>query len=58
MPFVTRPFVMAYNKEMFANAGITQPPKSWDELAADAKKLTTGGVHGLAVAYKDSFDPW
>ena len=58
IPFTSSPFVMAYNTEMFAKAGIAGPPKTWDELIADAKKLTTGGVYGLGMSYKDGFDPW
>ncbi len=58
IPVATRPFGMAYNTDMFKAAGITAPPTTWDELAADAKKLTTGGVYGLAIAYGDTFDPW
>jgi multiple sugar transport system substrate-binding protein len=29
-----------YNKKLFAAAGIAEPPKTWDELVADAEKLT------------------
>lgn len=29
-----------YNSTALKNAGITQPPKTWDELRKDAKKLT------------------
>jgi multiple sugar transport system substrate-binding protein len=29
-----------YNTDLFKQAGITGPPKTWAELAADAKKLT------------------
>jgi multiple sugar transport system substrate-binding protein len=32
--------VLVYNKQMFADAGIAAPPKTWDEFRADAKKLT------------------
>ena len=58
IPVAIRPFGMIYNTEMFKAAGITKPPTTWDDLVADAKKLTTGDVHGLAVAYGDSYDPW
>jgi multiple sugar transport system substrate-binding protein len=58
VPFTTRPFVMAYNKELLAAAGIDKPADSWDGLRAQAKRLTTGGTFGLAVAYADGFDPW
>lgn len=35
-------YAMVYNKQMFKDAGITSPPKTWADLAADAKKLTKG----------------
>jgi len=58
VPFASRPFVMAYNKDLLAAAGIDKPATTWDGLLAQAKQLTTGGTHGLAVAYADGFDPW
>ena len=38
-----------YNKKLFADAGISAPPTTWDELVADGKKLTKGEQWGLAV---------
>ena len=58
IPFASRPFVMAYNKDLLEAAGISKPPTTWDDLTADAKKLTSGDVHGLAIGYADGFDPW
>ena len=58
IPFVSRPFVMVYNKDLLKKAGIDKPATSWDELEDQAKKLTTGDQHGIATAYKDNFDPW
>lgn len=58
IPFLSRPFVLAYNKDLLKAAGIDKPADTWDGLAEQAKKLTSGGVHGMAVAYADSFDPW
>jgi multiple sugar transport system substrate-binding protein len=58
IPFVSRPFVMAYNTDLLKAAGITKPATTWDELAQQAKQLTKPGQYGLAVAYKDNFDPW
>ncbi|MER7004262.1 extracellular solute-binding protein [Dactylosporangium sp. NPDC000555] len=58
IPFASRPFVMAYNTELLKAAGIDKPADSWDGLREQAKKLTTGGTYGLAVAYADGFDPW
>src|SRR6266576_4412532 len=40
LPFLTDLFGMYYNKDMLSAAGITDPPKTTDELVADATKLT------------------
>ena len=58
IPFVSRPYVMAYNKDLLKAAGIDKPATTWDELTAQSKKLTKDGQYGLAIAYKDNFDPW
>lgn len=58
VPFVSRPFVMAYNTELLKKAGIDKPATTWDEFAEHGKKLTSGDTYGLAIAYKDNFDPW
>ncbi len=58
IPWATRPFVMAYNKDLLKAAGITKPATTWDDLAQQAKKMTHGDQYGMAVAYKDNFDPW
>jgi multiple sugar transport system substrate-binding protein len=58
VPLSSLPFLLAYNKDAFAAAGIAGPPQTWDELVADGKKLTAGGKYGLAGDYKDNFNPW
>jgi multiple sugar transport system substrate-binding protein len=58
IPWVSRPFVLAYNTELLKAAGIAKPATTWDELAQQSKQLTKSGQYGLAVAYKDNFDPW
>lgn len=60
IPFVSRPFVMAYNKDLLKAAGIDKPATTWDGLLDQAKKLTdpSKGQYGMSVAYKDNFDPW
>jgi multiple sugar transport system substrate-binding protein len=58
VPFSSLPFVLVYNTQMFTAAGIGGPPSTWDELVADAKKLTHGDTFGLAMDYKDPFSPW
>ncbi|MCO6004238.1 extracellular solute-binding protein [Actinoallomurus purpureus] len=46
LPLLTDAFGLYYNKKMFAAAGITTPPKTLSELAADAKKLTVKNADG------------
>ena len=58
IPFNSGPFAMAYNTDLLAKAGIDKPATTWDGLAAQAKKLTANGVYGMAIAYKDNYDPW
>jgi multiple sugar transport system substrate-binding protein len=58
IPFAQRPFVMAYNKDMLAAAGIDKPADSWDGLLQQAKKLTGDGKYGMAISYADGYDPW
>jgi multiple sugar transport system substrate-binding protein len=40
LPFEGESTSMFYNKDMFKAAGIDHPPTTWDELQADAAKLT------------------
>ncbi len=44
IPFVSSARALFYNKELFSKAGIAEPPKTWDELKAAAKKLKDSGV--------------
>ena len=50
IPFNSRPFVMAYNKDLLKAAGIDKPATTWDELGQQAKTLTKGDVFRLAIA--------
>jgi multiple sugar transport system substrate-binding protein len=58
VPQHSRPFVMAVNKKILAEHGITQMPTTWDQLTADAQATTGGGTYGLSIAYADGADPW
>lgn len=58
IPWVSRPFVMAYNTKLLKAAGIDKPADSWDGLRKQAKQLTSGDVHGISVGYADTFDSW
>ncbi|MFI6602688.1 extracellular solute-binding protein [Nonomuraea sp. NPDC050536] len=44
IPFVSSARALFYNKDLFKKAGIAEPPKTWDELKADAEKLKKAGV--------------
>jgi multiple sugar transport system substrate-binding protein len=46
MPVLADAYGIYYNKDMFAAAGITAPPKTLQELADDAKKLTKRSANG------------
>jgi multiple sugar transport system substrate-binding protein len=58
VPQHSRPFVMAVNKKILAEHGITSMPTTWDQLTADAKAVTGNGAYGLSIAYADGADPW
>ncbi|WP_104087132.1 ABC transporter substrate-binding protein [Arthrobacter sp. GMC3] len=49
VPLYGLAYGLYYNKAMFKDAGLT-PPTTWEEMVADAKKLTTGGKHGFSLA--------
>ncbi|MGC9666840.1 ABC transporter substrate-binding protein [Planosporangium sp. 12N6] len=46
MPVLADAYGIYYNKKLFAEAGIAGPPKTLDELADDAKKLTKRNPDG------------
>jgi len=58
VPFTSRPYVLAYNTEIFEKAGLGKPADTWDGLLAQAKKLTDGDTYGFATGYADNFSPW
>jgi len=49
VPIYSLAYGLYYNKKMFKDAGIDEPPATWDELVKDGKKLTGGGKYGIAV---------
>lgn len=40
LPFVVDPLVMYWNRSLFTNAGIANPPQVWDDFFVLAKKIT------------------
>lgn len=47
MPIAVHDLMLVYNKQLFKNAGITAPPVTTSQLAADTAKLTKTGPNGL-----------
>nr|WP_229852341.1 extracellular solute-binding protein [Streptomyces albospinus] len=44
MPFGASTRRLFYNKKLFAQAGITNPPQNWDDIVSDAQALKAHGV--------------
>ena len=44
-----------YNKKLFADAGISAPPTTWEDYLADVGKLKAKGIVPLAIAGKDKW---
>ena len=49
IPYDYNPYAFYYNKQMWTAAGVTAPPKTWDELLAALGKIKDAGHNGLAV---------
>ncbi|MBB2976411.1 multiple sugar transport system substrate-binding protein [Microbacterium endophyticum] len=47
-----------YNKTMFAEAGIDQPPATVEDFKTDAVALTDGGTVGLSLADHETIQMW
>lgn len=48
VPYSFRGEALYYNKALFQKAGITEEPKNYDELVADAEKLKAAGIPAIA----------
>jgi raffinose/stachyose/melibiose transport system substrate-binding protein len=48
VPFTFKGEAIYYNKKLFEQAGITEEPKTYDELVADAEKLKAAGIPAIA----------
>ncbi|MBQ0983569.1 extracellular solute-binding protein [Streptomyces sp. F63] len=57
LPFTASTRVFFYNKKLLKQAGIDSPPKTWDELQADAVALKQSGVetpYGLPLGPEEA----
>lgn len=50
-----QPVALFYNNDLFAKAGITAAPKTWQDLKADIGKLKAKGITPIALAGKQSW---
>ncbi|MGP3982430.1 ABC transporter substrate-binding protein [Streptomyces sp. KR80] len=49
VPLYSMAYALYYNKKMLADAGVSKPPATWDELVAAGKKLSKDGKWGLGA---------
>jgi sn-glycerol 3-phosphate transport system substrate-binding protein len=54
LPFNSSTPLLYFNKDAFKKAGISNPPKTWEEFEAAAPKLKAAGYQALA----QSHSPW
>ncbi|MFF7160099.1 ABC transporter substrate-binding protein [Streptomyces sp. NPDC008086] len=49
VPLYSMAYALYYNKKMFADAGISKPPATWEEFTTAGRKLSQGGKWGIGV---------
>jgi ABC-type glycerol-3-phosphate transport system substrate-binding protein len=52
LPFLVHNLVLYYRTDLLSQAGFSQPPATWDDYRAYAKKLTASGVYGTIIQGK------
>ncbi len=52
LPIAASARALFYNKDLFAQAGISDPPATWDDVAADAAKLKAKNIAGFGLQAK------
>jgi multiple sugar transport system substrate-binding protein len=50
LPFVSNSTALWYNEDLLKQAGIAEPPKTWEQLRADAKQLSKPPLYGFALS--------
>lgn len=59
VPLLGDAYGLYYNKTAFEKAGITNPPKTWSEFEADAKKLTIPDGNGYKqLGFMPDYHGW
>lgn len=49
VPLYSMAYALYYNKQILADAGISRPPATWDQLVADGKKIQAKGKQVLGA---------
>ena len=49
VPLYSLAYALYYNKKMLAEAGVTTPPSTWEQVAEAGRKITGNGKWGLAI---------
>ncbi len=49
VPLGVDPYVLYWNRDLFANAGLAKPPEYWDEMQAVARAITTRSDSGTIL---------
>lgn len=55
MPLYVIGVPLAYNKDLFAKANITDPPATFDDLLGDCRKLKAAGITPIGMGNKDGY---
>ncbi|MBI1774770.1 MAG: sugar ABC transporter substrate-binding protein [Proteobacteria bacterium] len=55
LPYRTLGRMLYYRKDLFQEAGLSEPPKTLPQMLEYAQKLTKGDVYGLAILGKQGF---
>ncbi|WP_421740410.1 ABC transporter substrate-binding protein [Cellulomonas sp.] len=55
LPFSVGVVGFWYNKALFEQAGITEPPATWDDFDADVDKLKAAGIEPVSVGAGDKW---
>jgi multiple sugar transport system substrate-binding protein len=60
VPFESIPFVLAYNKSLFAKAGITSAPTTWTQFVSDGKAIQRAdpSANGASFSPESPYGPW
>ncbi len=58
LPFTVDPLVMYWNRTLFSEAGIGNPPTYWDELASMTPQLTKASKNGTLTQSAVAFGGW